>query len=908
MRFTEFALLGLAVGGVYALIGLSVVLVYRSSGVLNFAAGAISAGGAYLWYQFTTVMHWPLWPSLFAVVAAGAIVGALIHRVVMSRLRSASTLAKLIASLGVLTMLQGLILIKWGSNPLFAKSLLPQSSVHIAPGVNIGADRLWLIGIGLGLTALLGQLYARTSFGRATSAVAQNRRAASSLGWSASVIEFLNWSIGGALSALAGVLLAPIVGLSVSTLVLLVVPALAAALIGGFSSFALTALGAAAIGILESETSEYVGAHLTGASTSIPFLVIIVVIVAGGRARPARSDLPIRLPGLGPGRVPPLLTAIGIAIGLVLIYTLPNEGVSAVSATFIWAILVVSVVLVTGYAGQVSLGQWAVAGMGGWIAARLVASVGLPFWAAAIIGIIGAVPVGLVVALPAMRTRGVQLAVATLGLALVAEALILDNSSLTGGADGLHVGAPTLFGISFDPIRHPRSFALLSLACFVVVSLALANVRRGRVGRRLIAVRSNESAAASMGIGVYGAKLYAFGLASAVAAIAGILTTFETPIAVFSQFDILGSISAVIWAVIGGIGWLSGAVAGGQFATGSLFGWITNKIFGQGFNNWLQVLGGWAVISTLTFAPEGVGSFYHHLAERVRSRLHWKPSWRRGSAQAPVLPPRERRAFGEMNVTGLTVRYRGVVALDDVSFSLRSGEVLGLIGPNGAGKTTLLDAVSGFTAPAEGSVKVDGTDITSWSPVRRSRFGMSRTFQGVQLFDDLSVRDNLIVGAEPPGAGAYLKDIVWPGPTPTSDLLEAVVDEFGLQDHLDSRPADLPQGLRRLVGIARAAVTEPNILFLDEPAAGLDQRETSELSRLIRRLADEKGMTVVLVEHHVPMVLSTCDRVMVLDFGHVIAEGPPDEIKSNPAVIEAYLGAGPDDVMQEPAESSANVP
>jgi ABC-type branched-subunit amino acid transport system ATPase component/ABC-type branched-subunit amino acid transport system permease subunit len=890
----RFALLGLGVGSVYAIIGLSIVLVYRASGVLNFATGAVGAVGAFLYYELTVERSWSMVPAVATTLLAGALIGVIVHRFVMSRLQTASTLARLIASLGVLIILQALIEIRWGAEPLFAGSILPSGPVRFTSELTIGQDRLWLVAICVVLTVVLWLVYSKTSFGRATSAVAENRRAAASLGWSTSRIELANWVIASVLSALSGILLAPIVGLSAATLVLLVVPALAAALVGSFSSFALTAAGALAIGVLESLTAKYLSAHVTGAATSIPFLVIIVVIVAGGRARPARSDLPTRLPGVGPGRVRPIITSVGAVVALLLILTTPVDAVAAVSASLTAAILVVSVVVVTGYAGQVSLGQWALAGMGAWIAARLVESAGLPFWLAALGGILGAVPVGIIVALPALRTRGVNLAVATLGLALVVQAMILDNGDLTGGVDGTRVGAPDLMGLSIDPIAHPRRFALFALGCFVVVAVVIANVRRGRSGRRLIAVRSNEAAAASLGIGVYGAKLYAFGLASAVAAVAGILTAFRTPIVVFSQFGILGSINAVLWAVIGGIGWVAGALAGAQFAPGSLFAFLLSKVFSPGFNRWLPVIAGVGVINTLVFAPEGVAVFYHHVAERIRSRYRNRSASRTARPPA-VLPDRPTRQFDELVVEDLMVRYGGVVALQEASFRLKPGQIMGLIGPNGAGKTTFLDSVTGFTTPTAGRVSIDGVDITSWSPVRRARAGLSRSFQAVQLFDELSVRDNLLVAAEPPGIGCYFKDLVRPGRRPTSELLEVVIDEFGLREHLDSRPADLPQGLRRLVGIARAVVTEPSVLFLDEPAAGLDEHETSELGHLIRRLATERAMAIVLVEHDVPMVMATCDQVMVLDFGRQIAFGQPDQVRQDPAVISAYLGA-PEDV------------
>jgi len=243
------------------------------------------------------------------------------------------------------------------------------------------------------------------------------------------------------------------------------------------------------------------------------------------------------------------------------------------------------------------------------------------------------------------------------------------------------------------------------------------------------------------------------------------------------------------------------------------------------------------------------------------------------------------------------VRFGGVVALDGVSLTVQPGEVVGLIGPNGAGKTTLLDVVSGFTRAASGSVLVDGSAIDGWSPVRRARAGISRSFQAVELFEEMPVRDNLLVAADRQSPSRYPLDLLWPGRQVPSEAMEEIVAELDLERFLDRRPSELDHGAARLAGIARAMVTEPFVLFLDEPAAGLGAREREELRTAIRAIA-ALGVAVVLVEHDVPLVLATCDRVVVLDFGRVIASGSPAEIRVDPNVIAAYLGSeeGTEDV------------
>jgi sulfate-transporting ATPase len=240
-------------------------------------------------------------------------------------------------------------------------------------------------------------------------------------------------------------------------------------------------------------------------------------------------------------------------------------------------------------------------------------------------------------------------------------------------------------------------------------------------------------------------------------------------------------------------------------------------------------------------------------------------------------------------VTGLGVSYGGVRALDEVTLEVQPGEVVGLIGPNGAGKTTLIDAVTGFVRPA-GAVSLGDAPITGWAPARLSRAGVARSFQALELFDDMSVLDNLRVAAEPRSRRSYLFDLVYPRTAPLTPVTLAAVREFRLEQYLDQRPSTLPYSVRRLVGIARAVATAPSVLLLDEPASGLSDRESAELGSLIRRLADAWGMAILLVEHDVELVMAVCDRVYALDFGKLVDSGTPAEIRRSPAVIGSYLG------------------
>jgi ABC-type branched-subunit amino acid transport system ATPase component/ABC-type branched-subunit amino acid transport system permease subunit len=902
-----FGLLGIATGSLYGLVALGVVLTYRASGVLNFSTGAVGAVGAFVTYNLRDSSHlsWEL--ALLLGLAAGGALGALTRWLIMGLLRHASNLSKLVATLGILTVCQGLITLIWPSSQNSQSVNLPTSLLPAGPndlvhlfgisGLPITQDRLIIIGIVVVLVVVLRLVYTKTMFGLATSAVAENAEAAAAGGLSTGSIELINFVISGVLSAGAAILLAPIIGLDAATLTLIIVPAMAAALLGRFNSFSLTLAGAMLIGVLQSEITRFVtSANLAGLSDAVPVGIIVLITVVGGRSRLARGDTVSRLPFPGAGRVP-LGRVVLAAAALSLACIVLNAGwASSITVLAALAVVVLSVVVVTGYGGQLSLCQGALAGLGAWLTARFLL-VGIPFELAVLLGILITVPAGLVVAVPALRTRGVTLAVATLALGALISSIVFNNASLTGGYEGLTIQNEQFFGLNVDPILHPVAYSLFTVGAFVVAGLLVANVRRGRSGRRLLAVRGNERAAAALGIGVYGAKLYAFGLGAAIAALGGVLIAFQVNYLNLSQFNVFASITVVEYAVIGGIGWISGVVLGALLAPGAPISYAFSSLFD--LNNWLVPLAGLGTIVVIAQAPDGVAANLSYRFQTLRSTVGVSvkskvQGWSNKVAPGPSRPgaeerPRERPPFA-IEVRNVSVWFGGVQALDDVSFTIHPGEVLGLIGPNGAGKTTLLDTITGFTRPGAGSVLLDGVPIDSWSPERRARAGIGRSWQAVELFDGMTVRENLLVAADDQSRWRYAKDLVRPGRRPTSAVIDDVAEALGLEELLDERTTALSQGNARLVGIARAVVAEPAVLLLDEPAAGLDSHETEEFGSVVRMLADRMGMGVVLIEHDVPLVISVCDRIVVLDFGHQIAEGTPAEIGQDEQVISAYLG------------------
>lgn len=531
-------------------------------------------------------------------------------------------------------------------------------------------------------------------------------------------------------------------------------------------------------------------------------------------------------------------------------------------------------------AGQLSLGQAGFASLAAFTAASVAPSpkdVGdVP---ALLIAIVIGMAVGAITAvilgLPTMRLRGVFLAIATLAFAEAVRILVI-NMEWTGGAQGMSV----------PKVLEPwMAWALLALVAYWFW-------RQGpsRYGRALDAIREDELAARAMGIDVSRHRLSAFVAAGAIAGLYGVLWAFYVRLIAPEDFGFAKAIDGLVTAVVGGSTMFIGPLLGSIFLTmvpevqramGIEAGWIR------------PFLSSLLLLLVILFLPGGLASLLPRRAQRLVAGTPLKEGERREESLSRRVHP----APGEtvVDLVGLGKDYGGVYANRDIDLHITSGEVIGLIGPNGAGKTTLINMVSGLSQPTSGTAQVLGLDPGKAAVHKVAHAGVSRTFQHSKLFDRLSALENVMVGGHLVTKPTFLRRLLWL-PSARRDEQRAVshaarcLERVGLAEQATTQASALSYGDQRRLEIARALASDPSLLILDEPAAGMNHVEADALSDLIGSLARD-GLTILLIEHNVGMVMKTCSRIVVLNFGQVIASGTPDEIIDNPAVIEAYLGS-----------------
>ncbi len=498
--------------------------------------------------------------------------------------------------------------------------------------------------------------------------------------------------------------------------------------------------------------------------------------------------------------------------------------------------------------------------------------------------------IGVVVGLPAARIRGLPLAAVTLSLAVAVEAVWFDNTDLVS-ASGKNIKGPTLFGLDLrvgSGAAYPRlAFCLMALVVLIAVALSVAKLRTSRLGAAMLAVRANERSAAAAGINVVVVKLGAIAIAALIAGIGGTLLAYQQTNVSSAQFDAILGLGLFATTYLAGVTSVSGGILAGMLAYTGIVYWFMKTDLHLG--GWYDAIAGLGLVLTVIFNPEGIVGPIHLARASRRERRAPAPVMELETGPTNIERPARASLVGAatvLSIRDVTVRYGAVSAVSDVSFDVPEGAIVGLIGPNGAGKTSLIDAVTGF-ARYRGTVALAGLPLEGLRPHQRTRAGLGRTFQAIELWDDLTVGENVGVGAS---------HRIAPGPSDIDDIL-GLLGIAGVRD----RPAgELSQGQRQLVSIARSLLGRPKVLLLDEPAAGLDTNESTWLGDKLRAVRD-RGVTILLVDHDMGLVLSLCDEIRVLNFGVLIASGTPDSVRADAVVSEAYLGSTHSRVVTTPS-------
>jgi branched-chain amino acid transport system permease protein len=696
-------LLGIGSGSLIAAIGLGVVLTYRGSGVVNFATGAMAL---YVAYQFDSFLRdgklivpplpnplalvegvvnifrdenaegydpnfLPDFPTFITIADGGmpfvvalalsmvvaALLGLILHFLVFRPLRNAPALAKVVASVGLFIVLQAILTLRFTATVRNVRPILDPTPVELL-GVNVSRSLVYLAIITILIATVLWAIFKFTRFGLSTRAAAENEKGAVVLGFSPDFLAGANWVLSTMLAGLVGILVSPLLQLDPITMTLLVVPALGAALLGNFTSFGITAATGLGIGMLQALIQDwqtrdwfpYSGTGpMPGVAQTLPFVLIVIAMFVRGRSLPTRG-------ALGIGRMPfaprPNNVAIRAAIPTVLaiagLLVLGPDWRQAITNTAVGAVICLSLVVLTGFVGQISLAQMTLAGVAGFALSKAATDHGWPFPLGPIFGALVAVAFGMIIAIPALRVRGVNLAVVTLAAAVAVENFVFKNPTWAAGGSGAPVGPPRLGPAKFGP-NDPTAWDLIGYTgdgklpnpwfgvfCVVVtllLALLVVNLRRSTTGRQMLAVRSNERAAAAAGVSVAGTKLLAFGVAAFIAGIGGALSGYRfgsvTPI----SFGALASLTFLAFAYLGGISSVTGAIIGGFLVTQGVMFTALKNFFGVP-DEFTPLLGGLGLIVTAVANPDGIAGAFRVTGEMVKHRF--------GRAAPPPVTPQER--------------------------------------------------------------------------------------------------------------------------------------------------------------------------------------------------------------------------------------------------------------------------
>ncbi len=915
---------GFVSGLVFGLLALGIVLVYRATRVINFAVGNMGLIGAGLLVLMVVQYGVPYWLSVIAALVVGTVYGGLLELTVIRRLFEAPRVIVLVATIGIAQLSLAILTAYPDISQPGARFPLAFGSVHEIAAVRITGAQLSILILVPFVAVALSWFLTRTTFGKSVKAAAENRDLARLNGISPKLVSLFVWAAAGALATLSLCLMAGQTG-SATDLVTLgpstLARALAAAVIGGMVSFPRAFTAGIAIGVVEAVV-RFNFLDQPGLTDFLLLLAILVAVYFQSRREssethtfsfaPKRRPVPARLRGVWWVRNldRSALTMLALAaVVLPLVVTEPSRQL-LYTTILVFALCGLSLTMLTGWAGQLSLGQMAFAGLGaflaaafhrgiavniGWGSTRLIKAGVQPLGAgpSILLAAFTTAAIATIIGVGALRVRGLLLAVSTFAFGLAASQYLYPRPILSAGyGDSVPFPRSDLFGVD---VHSQRTYYYAVLAVTILAVMMVARLRNTGVGRATIGVRDNPACASAYTVAPGRVKLRTFAMAGGLAGVAGALLAGSLQTVPLDRFfGVDDSLLLVSIVVIGGLGSVAGPILGAIWVIGlpaffpsnDLLPLLTSSIgllvlllyFPGGIIQLAYSARDWL----FNFAERRVAPENEKARVSIRSRTAEHPR-----AALPAGTP-------ALQTDNVSVTFGGNVAVDGVSIDLRPDEIVGLIGTNGAGKSTLMNAIGGFL-PSSGTVALFGDDVSTKRPAARARLGLGRTFQAATLFPELTVRETVEVALEAQYRSGLLSTALC---TPAAMRAERsrrvsaaeLIDFLGLGRYADVQISELSTGTRRVVELAGLLALDARVMCLDEPTAGLAQRETEAFGPIIKNVQRELGAAVLVIEHDMPLIMGISDRVYCLDFGRIIAAGPPTAVRNSPEVIAAYLG------------------